>query len=1298
MVPKRILLISLTMNVSRLIPATLNELSMAEAFRFYRDDLNWQVYPVDGPWSDKSDPGKKPSVRAWWEYDSRDCDLVHYFSPRRCHNIGFAPSGKIIMIDLDSKKDEGESVYRFLAEHPKLANVPRHRTRGGAHLVFYCQDLPQWRKANGSAFQDPLEAQITDLVTAEFFHSNHSNVIVPPSIHSSLFVYRWEVFGEILEVSWKWIQEIFGFVDPHAKKKPEKKTPFPDNYKGDLRHLDLLELLQTLGHPAKLSNAEDGKYVILCPWHTNHSTEGEPTALEDTSTVIWQHSPGEARPAFKCLHAHCSEKGLEELLAWAESQQEGIVDRFCSQSRIYEPGQIEAGRPRILHPSNRLDTEVHTDIGKVIGAKHSWFVRAANTVLIQNVKTGYLYSDNPDTQYTAEAYAVGLPELSGIKARSHLEHYIIPGIIVNDSLGFPEFVRKSFSVGFCSSMVVSDHLQAELPYISRILTVPFPFRKKDKLLYPNKGYDRRFGTFMVADAPVISPMPIEKAIDVIGRLHKEFCFTTEQSKTHAVARLVTPFARGILGSTTRVPLWFYCANRPRAGKDYLSGVALIVYEGIAFEDTPIGKDQEETAKRIVSAARNARRFMHFSNCQVFLQDQYLTQALTNRIINARRLGSNEASSDLSIPNEMEYSISANVGLTYREDLEPRMRKIELAFYEEDANSRRFNRPFLHQEVKDNRSVILSAINALFHNWEIPGFPIGTTPFSSYPEWAQVVGGVMQCNGLGDPCLPFKSAFDLGGDRKTEAMSALFRVCYREYGDTWIAKKNVYQAVHDASQETNESDADDALSWFGPIEDNDRARSNQTKLGLLLREFNGRILGGVRLSIDTSSPRTERYRYRFTKLDEGGPPPRLPESVSKTTENLENQGQTPKKVVTLETSATSTGQLDTGDFISNLLPLTGREADIATPPGPYNVANVANVSTLALDIETYSETAKGDALSPFEAEIRLVSLSTADGDIELRDLKEGPAPSALLEMFETAEFIIHNAAFELRFLAVKFEAIPKKIFCTYTADKLLSPARTVRHDLGSVLKRHLDIQIPKELGASDWGGMLLTEEQLAYARNDVRYLHQLRGRLLEQLEAQGLTKIFRLESDLLPIIARMESHGFAVNVQKMREIRTQADRNATILASELRRDFDEAGLNLSSPQQLVDAFKEAGVNLHDTSEQNLCALGDPRAKKILAWRAETKLSASIKTLLRAERSGRIHATFNPMGTVTGRFSSRQPNLQNVTRGELRSCFVPSAPDRRLIVADYSQIELRVAAFVADEKAMIDAFKRGEDLHR
>ena len=290
-----------------------------------------------------------------------------------------------------------------------------------------------------------------------------------------------------------------------------------------------------------------------------------------------------------------------------------------------------------------------------------------------------------------------------------------------------EFIKKSFSSDFCVGLVNSSFLRRELPHILRVLTVPIPIRVNDKLVFPNQGYDPRFGTFLVDHAPAIKEMTLERALEVFHNLYFDFCFTNDQSRTHALARLLTPFARGILGWTTRVPLWFFSANRPRAGKDYLAAITLLVYEGQAFEDMPLGKDAEETCKRIISAARNGRRFMHFSNCQFYLQDQYLTQAITNQIIGGRSLGTNNASSDLCLPNEMEFSLSGNVGMTHREDFENRMRKIELAYFEEDFNDRAFKNPFLHQAIRKHRGLILSAVNAVFRNWAKQGFPKGATP-------------------------------------------------------------------------------------------------------------------------------------------------------------------------------------------------------------------------------------------------------------------------------------------------------------------------------------------------------------------------------------------------------------------------------------------------------------------------------------------------------------------------------------------------------------------------------------------
>src|SRR4029077_17657183 len=99
----------------------------------------------------------------------------------------------------------------------------------------------------------------------------------------------------------------------------------------------------------------------------------------------------------------------------------------------------------------------------------------------------------------------------------------------------------------------------------------------------------------------------------------------------------------------------------------------------------LGEDSEETRKRITTAIWAGRRMMHFANCQGFIESATVIQAITGNLWRTRALGSTSAESDLELPNEIEFSISANVGLTYCEDLEPRMRKIELAFYDEFEN-------------------------------------------------------------------------------------------------------------------------------------------------------------------------------------------------------------------------------------------------------------------------------------------------------------------------------------------------------------------------------------------------------------------------------------------------------------------------------------------------------------------------------------------------------------------------------------------------------------------------------------
>jgi len=180
---------------------------------------------------------------------------------------------------------------------------------------------------------------------------------------------------------------------------------------------------------------------------------------------------------------------------------------------------------------------------------------------------------------------------------------------------------------------------------------------------------------------------------------------------------------------------------------------------------------------------------------------------------------------------------------------------------------------------------------------------------------------------------------------------------------------------------------------------------------------------------------------------------------------------------------------------------------------------------------------------------------------------------------------------------------------------------------------------------------------------------------------------------------MEFAGIAVEREKLEGIAAKHRAIAGECADALRAELGNPQLNLSSPAQLLTALRSAGLELKSTREEELKQADDGRfIPLILRYRAAEKRAQQAEALLgHVATDGRIHARFEPTGTATGRFSSKEPNLQNVGRGELREAFV-AADGYRLIVADYSQIELRAAAAIAGETKMIEAYREGADLHR
>lgn len=363
----------------------------------------------------------------------------------------------------------------------------------------------------------------------------------------------------------------------------------------------------------------------------------------------------------------------------------------------------------------------------------------------------------------------------------------------------------------------------------------------------------------------------------------------------------------------------------------------------------------------------------------------------------------------------------------------------------------------------------------------------------------------------------------------------------------------------------------------------------------------------------------------------------------------------------------------------------------------------------------------------------------DGLRELKALLEGCCPK-----------VLQNAAFDLNFLRGEGVVLGGQIFDTMFAAKVVNNGQGSRNDLGSIVSRELKWELPKELQKADWGGEI-TEDMVRYSARDAWCLPLLVEPLLTKLKSSRIGEVtlydvFKLESMCLRPIAAMQWYGFTFDQEAALELKAELVTKAESLMLELldtlqerlkakyptepgrwlpldadgsynTRTKDEGsirkgtkrykGFNPRSVQQMTEKFSEVGIILppnekgKPSMDQNLLAFlrnDSPLIDQYMTWKEAATRVSCVETLLGSVGSdGRIHANYRQMGTDTGRLSCSGPNLQQVPRtANFRSKFVAPA-GWKLIVADFSQIELRVAAELSGEPRMIEAYKAGRDLH-
>jgi ribonuclease D len=142
----------------------------------------------------------------------------------------------------------------------------------------------------------------------------------------------------------------------------------------------------------------------------------------------------------------------------------------------------------------------------------------------------------------------------------------------------------------------------------------------------------------------------------------------------------------------------------------------------------------------------------------------------------------------------------------------------------------------------------------------------------------------------------------------------------------------------------------------------------------------------------------------------------------------------------------------------------------------------------------------------------------------------------------------------------------------TASRLLSPLKSVPHDLGAVLGRYLGIKLPKELGNSDWGAFQLSKEQTDYAKNDVRYLIQLAEALQKALTEAELEHVFALEMVLLPLVTKMEVFGIRFNSLKAQALLALLQAKTLKITRALQLETGIENLNPLSSPHCVEYFR------------------------------------------------------------------------------------------------------------------------------
>ncbi len=419
--------------------------------------------------------------------------------------------------------------------------------------------------------------------------------------------------------------------------------------------------------------------------------------------------------------------------------------------------------------------------------------------------------------------------------------------------------------------------------------------------------------------------------------------------------------------------------------------------------------------------------------------------------------------------------------------------------------------------------------------------------------------------------------------------------------------------------------------------------------------------------------------------------------------------------------------DTGELFAPETPLRQMDGRYETVTSLERLEEIAAIvrkkGEFSIDTETTSTV-------PAAAELVGISISVEEREgafIPLAhgsQLKKGGVLALLKPLLEDEGVlkIGQNVKYEVEMFAKEGVAFRGIGFDTMIAAYLVNPTRT-RFNLDALAEEFLKYRTVKYSEIVPKGKTIYDaplKELSDYACEDSDIALRLAGVLKPMTLEKRVDNVMKeLELPLIPVLAEMELNGVKIDTAKLASLSKELEGNLTALEAEITGLAGES-FNINSPQQLarilfekigLEPTKKTPTGKPSTDEEVLNELANvhPLPYKIVQYRTYSKLKNTYVDALPSlvlPATGRIHSSFNQTVTATGRLSSSDPNLQNIPVRDkmgdeigkrIREAFVPE-PGNLIVSADYSQIELRVLAHFAENRAMRDAFASGADIHR